>query len=190
MSRGSVEDASGASVEIHVRLSCGPRTCLALAVAIASGVAPAPIRAQVIASVTGGPALVRSVGNRESAWQLGGGVEAVGAVYGFGGEVHYVYFPEVTRTFEGRVVSSSPAVSTAALTAKGSYYFGGDAPGRRLRPFVTGGLSYLFDDELPLIMVHVGGGVDWWTTRRAGIRLEIREQFASILSFRAGVIFQ
>jgi hypothetical protein len=39
---------------------------------------------------------------------------------------------------------------------------------------------------------NVGGGVDWWLGRHAGVRLEVRDQlFAApvFLGFRFGVVF-
>jgi len=38
----------------------------------------------------------------------------------------------------------------------------------------------------------VGGGVDHWTSRHLGLRLEVREHFGmgSMLAFRIGVVFR
>jgi hypothetical protein len=161
---------------------------LAVLLIVSSNAVPA--RAQAIASVSGGPSLVRSIGNHGSAWQVGAGAEVVGDLYGFGGEVQYIYFPEATTTFAGGLgEASSPAASTVTFAVKGSYYFP-RMTARRVRPFVTAGLTYLYDDEEPLPMLHVGGGVDWWATRRTGMRFEVREHLGGILSFRCGFVFR
>ena len=170
-----------------MRINCAAVYLLAVFVTVIALAAPA--RGQVIASVSGGPSAVRSIGVHGSAWQVGGGVEAVGELYGFGGEVHYVYFPEANTTFAGGLGSaSSPAMSTTTFAVKGSYYFAPKRTGHRLRPYVTAGLTYLYDDEEPMPLLHVGGGVDWWATRRTGMRFEVREHLGSMLSFRCGVV--
>ena len=152
---------------------------------------PAPAEAQSLGYVTGGPVVVRSLGNRESAWQLGGGAEKLFGSYGAGAGVDYVYFPEVATTFDmGRARASSPPLSTAAISVNGSFYPGRNQAGRRARPFVIGGVSYLYDAEVPLPMLHIGGGVDWWVSETAGLRFEVREQFPSMLVFRCGLVFR
>jgi hypothetical protein len=141
--------------------------------------------------LSGGPALVRSLGNRESAWQLGAGGEKLFGSFGAGGGVDYVYFPEVTKVFNmGRVQASSPPLSTAAISVNGSFYPGRSVPNRSARPFIIAGVSYLLDDEAPLPMLHIAAGFDWWASRRAGLRFEVREQFPSMLAFRCGVVFR
>ena len=153
---------------------------------------PALAEAQsAIGYVLGGPVVVRSLGNRESAWQLGGGGEKLFGSYGAGGGVDYVYFPEVATTFDmGRARASSPSLSTAAISVNGSFYPGRNLAGRGVRPFVIGGVSYLYDAEVPLPMLHIAGGVDWWVSETAGLRFEVREQFPSMLAFRCGFVFR
>jgi hypothetical protein len=172
---------------LNTRSSLGGTVLVALIVAAS----PAAVRAQSsIAHVTGGPVLLSSVGNRDYAWQLGGGVEMLSGPLGLGGGVDYVYFPEVRKTFAGgRGGSSSPAASAATAFVQGSYYFGDNVPERGKRPFVNGGVTFLFE-SIALPMLHVAGGIDWWTTERAGFRFEVREQYPWLLSFRAGVVFR
>src|SRR5687767_13074404 len=128
-------------MRFHPRsLSCGLVAALA---AIAAPPSPAQAQ-QLTGSVFGGPAVVRNIGNHDSAWQAGGGAERLAGRFGFGGEARYVYFPKATRTFEGRVVSSSPAVGAPAVSFRGAYYWPRDRAAR-LQPFVSAGLTYLFD---------------------------------------------
>lgn len=75
-----------------------------------------------------------------------------------------------------------------------SYHFGGpNRATRGMRPFVTGGFSFLLDADVPMPLWNVGGGVDWWLGRHAGVRLEGRDQLwaaPALLGFRFGVVFR
>jgi hypothetical protein len=39
-------------------------------------------------------------------------------------------------------------------------------------------------------MLHFAGGVDWWATRRVGLRTEVRTQFQFMWTFRSGLVFR
>jgi hypothetical protein len=164
---------------------------VALLALVGAGMSPARAQAQgTIGYVLGGPVLVRNIGAHNSAWQIGGGGELLNGPLGLGGGIDYVYFPEASRIFDGgRGGSSSPANSAASSSANASYYFGGTVIARRIRPFMSAGITYLVDPE-PYPMLHVSGGFDWWATRRTGFRVEVREQLAGMLVIRCGVVFR
>ena len=141
--------------------------------------------------VSGGPVLVHGVGNRKAAWQVGAGGEKGAGVFGVGGGVDYVYFPEVNRTFmvDGLPgASSAPAFGVAAISVRGSFYPNRDREDRRTQPFVTGGVTYLLTREAPPLL-SVGGGFDWWATPKKGVRFEVLEQ-SGLLSFRCGIVLR
>jgi hypothetical protein len=174
-----------------MRLSASLWAGLIPALLLSLGQPPLAEAQSAVGYVSGGPALVRSLGNRESAWQLGAGGEKLFGSYGAGGGVDYVYFPEVTKVFDtGRVQASSPPLGTAAISVSGSFYPGRSVPDRPARPFIIAGVSYLLDEEEPLPMLHIAAGLDWWAGRRAGLRFEVREQFPSMLAFRCGIVFR
>jgi hypothetical protein len=184
--------------EAYVPITSASPGRLALAAALALGISAGSASAQTtIAYASGGPALVQSIGGRDVAWQVGGGVEVQGAGAGFGGGLDYVYFPAYDRT-NSRGSQSAPALNAIAPFAQASYHFGaanalrGFADRPRLQPFVSGGLTFLIasgrvgSETLP--MLHVAGGVDWWATRNTALRVEVREQFAGMLSVRCGIV--
>ena len=147
-----------------------------------------------VAYATAGPAIVTGLGHRELAWLGGGGAEAKIGPLAFGGDVDYAYFAAIQRT-RGAHSFESPALSAVAASAHAAYYIGepgvlvGRFNGPRTQPFVTAGLSFLVSGEV-IPMLHVGGGVDWWATRRTGVRLEVREQLGALLAVRCGIVFR
>jgi hypothetical protein len=152
---------------------------------------PATARAQdALVFATGGPSAVWNIGLRDMAWQLGAGGEVLTGNIGWGGELAYVYFPAVTRSFEGRTIASHPAASALSISATAAYHFDGAAGGRRTRPFVIGGAAAMIGDELTRVLLHLAGGVDVWTMRRTGLRFEVLGQFPSMLGVRAGIVFR
>jgi hypothetical protein len=78
-----------------------------------------------------------------------------------------------------------------AFSAGGAYYFrrGKD---QRLDPFVNGGYSLLFRQGRENLF-YVGGGANYWISRRVGIRVEFRDHVATHYSatqfwgFRVGL---
>jgi len=140
-----------------------------------------------IVTVSAGPASVTNLSAGDLAWQFGGGAERPDWAFGFGGEIDFVYFPARTRTLEaGRGASRSPASSLPAFTLKGSHHFRVD---RRVRPFVSGGVTVL-GGHADFGTLLFAGGVDVWTGRRVGLRFEVREQFPIMTAFRCGVVFR
>jgi hypothetical protein len=155
-------------------------------------IAPIAEAQSLVTSVSGGASFVRGLGSRERAIHFGGGVETGSGPLRFGGEAGLVHFPAVTQTFfdaggRPRGGSSMPAASLGAIAVRGSYY-----PGRfdesRLRPFVSAGLSVYLETE-PFGSLDVGGGIDFWATRHAGLRIEAREQLATMFTVRVGLVF-
>jgi hypothetical protein len=139
---------------------------------------------------TGGPSAVRNIGIRDEAWQVGAGGELLKGPFGFGGQIDYVHFPEVTKISNGRITASSPAASAVGVSATASYHFGGTAVERRTRPFATAGVTGLAGDEVSPILLQLAAGVDWWASERAGLRLEVRGQAPSMLGVRVGFVFR
>jgi hypothetical protein len=143
-----------------------------------------------IMAATGGPALVKTLSNRDSAWQIGWGAERLNGAVGFGGDIDYVYFPPHTYAVgEGHGTYSEPSLNMAAATLKGTYHFGQNGTWSGVRPFVAGGVSFLFS-EGEYGMILLSGGFDWWSSRRAGIRVEVRGQFPIMLGVRAGLVLR
>jgi hypothetical protein len=152
---------------------------------------PSPAHAQgALVYATAGPSAVWNIGHRDISWHAGGGVEVLNGPLGLGGEVGYLYFPEVTKTFGGGGVASSPAAGALALSAKATFHFGSTTVDRPIRPFVTAGLSFLVDEEVMPILPLVSGGVDWWATRRVGVRIEAQSHWRSMLGVRVGVVLR
>ena len=63
------------------------------------------------------------------------------------------------------------------VSANATHHFGNPKRPRKLEPFVTGGYSLYFGEQTNIESgFNVGGGVNIWATKRAALRLEIREQ--------------
>ncbi len=64
-----------------------------------------------------------------------------------------------------------------AFSLNGVYHFASSGErARRLSPFVTGGYTLYFRNGSENLW-NIGGGVDYWLSRRVGIRGEVRDQF-------------
>jgi len=157
---------------------------------ILSTLAVATAHAQVaVGQVSAGPVALWNVGLRDIAWQAGGGGELLlNGPYSVGGDVDFMYFPEAETTFGNSGHASAPATHAIAVSGRGAYYFDNHGS-RRVRPFATGGLLYLADAE-PMALLQVSGGADWWTSRRTGLRIEVRAALGGMLAFRAGLVFR
>ena len=162
-----------------------------LGVFVIVGIYPSTANAQSsIMTASGGPALVKTLSHRDSAWQIGWGAERLNGSLGFGGDIDYVYFPPHTYALSGgHGTATEPSLNMAAATMKATYHFGQDGTRSRARPFVAGGVSFLFS-EGEYGMLLLSGGFDWWTSRRAGIRVEVRGQFPIMLGVRAGLVLR
>lgn len=133
---------------------------------------------------------MKTLSHRDSAWQIGWGAERLNGSLGFGGDIDYVYFPPHTYALSGgHGTATEPSLNMAAATMKATYHFGQDGTRSRARPFVAGGVSFLFS-EGEYGMLLLSGGFDWWTSRRAGIRVEVRGQFPIMLGVRTGLVLR
>jgi len=117
-------------------------------------------------------------------FQAGGGGEyLIGGIFGVGAEVSYLAPTEAWGEGIG------------VFSANGSYHF---RKSGKLVPYVTAGYSLLFDDlDDTLNAFNVGGGVNYWFARRAGLRLELRDHIHSTddvtlhwWGFRFGITFR
>jgi len=113
----------------------------------------------------------------------GGGEYLIGGLVGVGAEIGYL---APTRDWgEGIGVFST----------NGSLHFRRTG---KVIPYVTAGYSMLFDTlDDRLNAFNVGGGVNYWFARRAGLRLELRDHIHSAdgtalhwWGFRFGVSFR
>ncbi len=66
-----------------------------------------------------------------------------------------------------------PGDGIGVLSLDGQYTFGTGGPGK-VRPFLTGGYTLAFRGG-HVNAVNFGGGVHYWFTRHAGLRLEFRD---------------
>lgn len=137
-----------------------------------------------------------NLGIRDSttAWHAGGGGEiSIGRHIGVGAELGSLYFPSFETASGCSHQSRTDALRVGLFSLNTSYHFGD--PSRTttgIRPFVTGGFSFLADEE-PMPLWNVGGGVDWWLGRHAGLRREVRDQLAALpvfLGIRFGVVLR
>lgn len=140
-----------------------------LAVSIAAlGALPTVASAQttLVKYAFGAPGFVTcGCGESLATLQAGGGAEArIRDTFGIGADVGYLapfeYFSE----------------GFGLLSVNGSYYLPAASRARRLQPFVTTGYSMAFRAGIANLW-NVGGGVDYWTGPRVGVRLEIRDHF-------------
>jgi hypothetical protein len=140
--------------------------------------------------VTAGPALVRGFGYHDLAVQAGVGGEIGTGMVGLGGGFDYIYFTEAKKIFDnGRGSASSPAAGMPGLSLRASGYPGRAKQDRRTQPFIMGAITFLMAKEAPPLM-FAGGGVDWWATRKAGLRVEVETLYFYSLVFRCGVVFR
>ena len=144
----------------------------------------------------GGPVGVSNLGIRDSttAWHVGGGGEILTERgVSIGAELGSIYFPSVETTSGCCHQSRTKAYQGGLFSFNTSRHFGGPIRTTTgIRPFVTGGLSFLLGGE-PMPLWNFGGGVDWWLGRRTGVRLELREQLMGLptfLGFRFGVVLR
>jgi len=121
---------------------------------------------------------------------------------GFGGEV-FVYKGLGVGAEAGYLApdwSFSGNNGVGVVSLDGSYHFFGKKNHRRIEPFVVGGYSLYYGDRTATESgFNFGGGVNWWFSRHAGLRLELREQdhihdfhsqFTRVVAFRVGMTFK
>jgi hypothetical protein len=130
------------------------------------GAIPAAASAQVTAVgyAFGAPGFATcGCGESMTTLHAGGGGEArIADTLGIGADVGYLgpfeYFSE----------------GFGMLSVNGSYYLQTPGGGHRIRPFVTTGYTMAFRDGNAHLW-NVGGGLDYWTSRRVGLRFEVRD---------------
>lgn len=125
------------------------------------------VHAQNLATgyVFGAPGQFRVSGFSNRTFQAGGGVEYILAS-GLGAGAELGYLAPTASWSDGLGVFSANVSYHIRLAAS------------RVVPFVTGGYSLMFR-EGHLNAFNVGGGVNYWFGRRAGLRLELRDHLHS-----------
>jgi len=132
----------------------------------ALGVIPSAASAQVTAVgyAFGAPGFA-TCGCVESITTLhagGGGEARIADTFGVSADVGYLgpfeYFSE----------------GFGMLSVNGSFYLQTSGGDHRVRPFATTGYTMAFRDG-HAHMWNVGGGVDYWTSERVGVRFEVRD---------------
>lgn len=116
-------------------------------------------------------------GGTSALLHLGGGGE--GLVYkglGVGAEIGYIFPIE------------QPQSGVGLFSSNLAYHFGRE---RKVAPFVTGGYSLIFR-ESAAHGGNFGGGVQYWTGDRVGLRFEFRDHIFSsdaphAVTFRVGI---
>lgn len=158
----------------------------ALAVLITSLPAPAEVPGDY-AYVFAGPVIVPK--SAYTRWDgdfihVGGGGEGrLTDRFALGGEVGV--FKPITNQY---------AVTTGQVSGTPAFHFLSRHGKSKVDPFVDGGLSLLFGRGGALA-VHYGGGVNYWLTRRVGLRVEFRHHIWSegsavhMVGLRLGVVF-
>jgi hypothetical protein len=144
-----------------------------------------------------GPVAVTNLGDRNVAWNVGGGAETrVRNATSIGGEIGYLNFPSI-ETHSACCAGSMPMAEALLLSVNVARQFSSFGSGAGWRPFATGGLSFLLGGE-SIGLFNVGGGADRWVTRHAGLRFEVRDQLfvapqsaaSLLLGVRVGVVFR
>jgi len=114
----------------------------------------------------------------------GGGERLVAKRMGLGAELGYVApwgeFMEALGVFSLNV----------------SYRLGPRHRERKVEPFVTGGYTLFFPGEGTALGFNFGGGLNYWSSQRLGLRFEVRDQVGlfdqpvHVLGFRIGLTFK
>jgi hypothetical protein len=130
--------------------------------------------------------------------QARGGVNA-----GFGGELflHKGLSVGVEPAYAGPGWSFNRNEAVGVMSFNGSYHFFNTKRGGKFEPFVTGGYSlYCGGSGIFRNGLNIGGGVNVWLSKHAGVRLEIRDQdhierihnsqFTRFAAFRVGMTFR
>jgi len=113
----------------------------------------------------------------------GGGEYLIGGLFGVGAEIGYLAPTEAWGDGIG------------VFSTNGSIHFRRTG---KVIPYVTAGYSMLFDTlDDRINAFNVGGGVNYWFARRAGLRLELRDHIHSAdevtlhwWGFRFGITFR
>jgi len=94
---------------------------------------------------------------------------------------------------EGGVLTNLDRRGAVPLGSVNGYYHFIHGRSHKLDPFVTAGYTALFSDGA-LNAFNLGGGVNWWFVRHAGLRLEFRDHITqtsfTFISTRASETIQ
>ena len=143
-------------------------------------VASASARAQGLGSVVAGPAGVSGFfgSSSNSLHAAGGGEALLKGLVGIGGEA-------------GLLANSSNVLWV--VSANGVVHLGV----ARVSPFLTGGYTRMGGGEGGFNAWNAGGGVDFWTTSRLGVRLDFRDHIRPDIrgtvhywTVRGGMVFR
>ena len=141
-------------------------------------------RPQALGYVYAAPGFATSGGEATRTLQFGGGGEA--RIYkglGAGADVGYLFHP------------SSLKEGFGLFSANGSYHFETIGSQQKVVPFVTSGYSLAFRSGTANLY-NFGGGIDYWFSNKAGLRLEARDHVwpgngdptGHFVSFRIGLL--
>jgi hypothetical protein len=121
---------------------------------------------------------------------------------GFGGEV-FVYKGLGVGAEAGYLApdwSFSGNNGVGVVSLDGLYHFLAKKNHHKIEPFVVGGYSLYYGDRRSFQNgFNFGGGMNWWFSKHAGLRLEFREQdhihdfhsqFTRVVAFRIGMTFR
>jgi hypothetical protein len=171
------------------------RTVSALVVLVLTGFLVSSARAQTaVAEVSGGPAWVNGLGVHNSAWHLGGSGELRAGVLGFGAGLDYIYLPRASRTHPQGGGKSRCGYHRRHHQWRLSLSRTGHAPAAHATIHDCRHDFHARTRSAP--MFNVAGGIDWWATRRAGVRMEVRNQFVGVptmpvmLGARVGLVLR
>jgi hypothetical protein len=109
--------------------------------------------------------------------------------FGIGGEMGIA--PRVT--LGGEIGGISKDGTGVLASGNVSYHIPADS--RAADPFVTGGFSLAHKRGETGLYINLGGGLNYWLRRRAGIRVEFRGypggyDLNSFAEFRIGIVFR
>ena len=124
--------------------------------------ASAPVRAQY----AGGYAFTGASGPEGPLLQIGGGFERVFATrVGVSGEL-------------GVATKGDRYTKLTHLTVNGLYHL--RTTNERVDPFVVGGWGIIADWDAAIGTIAVGGGLNYWTSPRVGLRLEFKDNIGMV----------
>ncbi|MBI2818482.1 MAG: hypothetical protein HYX73_00750 [Acidobacteria bacterium] len=159
---------------------------IALCLISFSSIAPAQetARPRALGYVYAAPGFAAGGGEVTRTLQFGGGGEA--RIYkglGAGADVGYLFHPPSFKDGFG------------LFSANGSYHFETSGSQQKVVPFVTSGYSLAFRSGTANLY-NFGGGIDYWFSERAGLRLEARDHVwpgngdptGHFVSFRIGLL--
>ena len=166
---------------------------MAIMVLLTMGIATIPATSQAQQTAFGyalaGP--TSGIGDRPLGWTLGGGGEVITGWKGttVGLEVAGLWDPAVETAGRFR-----PPITSRLFSANVSHHFYRSPGLGKWEPFLTGGLSIIASGDVGVPGFNVGGGVQRWFGRHAGVRIDVRDQFSpdvfSRVGVRAGIVFR